>query len=510
MFPHSRISLPFCLFCLYSASVLAQSTPASGTHPKVGLVLEGGGALGLTHIGVIQWLEEHRIPVNYVAGTSMGGLVGGVYATGRNATEVREVVEGIDWDTVIGGQIPFGDLSYRRKQDARDFPGNVEFGMRRGVEAPSGFNTGQHVSFILDGLSLPYSQLNSFDDLPIPFACLATDLTTNSEYVFRSGSLAVALRSTMSLPGIFTPVRSGAHLYVDGGLLNNFPIDVAKDMGAEFTVGVYLEVAPPKSDAALSSIGVLVQSISTVVESNVNRSLKAADLVISVPVSNFSSMDYKKADELIKIGYDAAEANAEKLLKLSVDEVTWGQYIAARNARRSRATTTPQFIEIGGVSKESANDIAKDLSGYVGKPLDTNRLAADVLRIEGSGALSSINYSMVERDGKAGLLIDAEPKSYAPPLVRPLIYIDGSEFNSVYFTVGARFTFVDFGGYRRELRSDVMIGSRYELSTEYYRPFSAKSRWFIAPQVGFDSQQFPVYDKSTTVAVYRNRKVLGV
>jgi len=488
---------------------MAQSTPATANRPKVGLVLEGGGALGLTHIGVIQWLEEHRIPVNYVAGTSMGGLVGGVYATGRNASEVREVVEGIDWDTVIGGQIPFGDLSYRRKQDARDFPGRVELGLRRGVEAPSGFNTGQHVSFILDRLSLPYSQLNSFDDLPIPFACVATDLSTNSEYVFRSGPLQIALRSTMSLPGIFTPVRYGTHLYVDGGLLNNFPIDVAKDMGAEFTIGVYLEVAPLKPDASLSSFSVLGQSISTVVEANVNKSLKQADLVISVPVANFSSMDYKKADELIKIGYDAAAANAEKLSKLSVDEATWNQYITARNARRSQGATVPQFLEVTGVSKDTANDIAKDLSGYVGKPLDTTKLAADILRIEGSGALSSINYSTVEREGKTGLLIHAEPKPYAPPIVRPLISIDGSDYNTVYFTMGARFTFVDFGGYRRELRSDVLIGSQYKITTEYYRPFSANSRWFIAPQAGFNSQQFPVYDKDTAIAVYRNREVLG-
>jgi len=210
----------------------------------LGLVLEGGGALGLAHIGVIQWLEEHRIPVNYIAGTSMGGLVGGVYATGRNAQQLYEVVHGIEWNQVMSGQTAFHDLSFRRRQDAREYPSTVELGLKRGLQFPGGFNSGQEVSLILDRVALPYSNLKSFDDLPIPFACVATDLVSNTEQTFRSGPLSLALRSTMSLPGIFTPVHIGGHIYVDGGLLNNFPVSVAKAMGAEFVVGVNLESAP--------------------------------------------------------------------------------------------------------------------------------------------------------------------------------------------------------------------------------------------------------------------------
>lgn len=193
------------LISLSSTFGLTEDSQSSTGHPKVGLVLEGGGALGLAHIGVIQYLEEHHIPVSYIAGTSMGGLVGGLYATGRDAAELRDVVKGIKWNEVISGQSRFQDLSFRRKQDAREYPSMLEFGLRHGLQFPSGFNTGQQVDLILDRISLPYAELKTFDDLPIPFACVAADLVTRSEHVFRSGPLDLALRSTMSLPGIFSP-----------------------------------------------------------------------------------------------------------------------------------------------------------------------------------------------------------------------------------------------------------------------------------------------------------------
>jgi NTE family protein len=242
-----RAAQSLFLFCVLAARSYGQSQEPpkddAARHPKLGLVLEGGGALGLAHIGVITWMEEHRIPVSYVAGTSMGGLVGGFYATGRSPAEIRELINGINWDEVLSGVIPFLDLSYRRKEDARDVPGQLEFGLRGGLRFPSGFNTGQQVNLVLDEVALPYSEIPSFNDLPIPFACVASDLVSGKPRVFRDGPFALAMRSTMSLPGIFTPVRSGKHLYVDGFLLDNLPIDVGKEMGSDVTLGIHLETA---------------------------------------------------------------------------------------------------------------------------------------------------------------------------------------------------------------------------------------------------------------------------
>ena len=495
------------LVCLASTIGLTQESQSS-EHPKLALVLEGGGALGLAHIGVIQYLEEHHIPVSYIAGTSMGGLVGGVYATGRNATEVRDLVKGINWDEVISGQTRFEDLSFRRKQDAREYPTGLEFGLRKGVQFPSGFNAGQQVDLILDRIALPYSGLQSFDDLPIPFACVATDLVTKSEHVFRSGPLDLALRSTMSLPGIFSPIRHEGHIYVDGGLLKNIPVSVAKEMGADIILGIHLEVAPLKPDASLSSFQVLGESIAAVIAANEREAMKDADLVVTVPLQKFTSSDYDKADVIIKAGYDAAAANAEKLSNLSVDEVAWKVYLAKRDGRRGRAAT-PQFVEVTGVDPQIAYPLAQQMSEFAGQPVDSAKLERKILELNGTGPFSSLNYTMVEQNNKQGLQIEAQEKPYSPPIVRPLIVIDGSDYNDVFFSIGARITFLNFGGYRRELRNDVILGSQYGIATEYYRPFSPTSNWFVAPRVGINSSQYPLYSGNTLLALYRNRLALG-
>src|SRR5579864_1516739 len=363
----------FCCWLLASASSsLAQlaeagtSSASASERPSLGLVLEGGGALGLAHVGVIQWMEEHRIPVYYIAGTSMGGLVGGVYATGRNAGQLYDVVKDIQWNQAMSGQTPFDKLSFRRKQDAREYHSTVELGLKKGLQFPSGFNSGQEVSLILDRIALPYSGIGSFDDLPIPFACVATDLVTSSEHIFLSGALDLALRATMSLPGIFTPVRSGGHIYVDGGLLNNFPVSVVKAMGAKYVLGIHLETMPLEPDASLSSFAVLGQSIATVVAANERRAMADADMVVTVNLRNYTSMDFNAGEQIIKAGYAAAAANAAKLSSLSVDEATWRQYLAERDGRRRKAEV-PQSVIVTGVPPEVGDPITEDLSGMVGK-----------------------------------------------------------------------------------------------------------------------------------------------
>ena len=483
--------------------------PSSVTRPKLGLVLEGGGALGLAHIGVITWMEEHHIPVSYVAGTSMGGLVGGIYATGRSPAEVRELINGIDWDQVLSGETPFTDLSFRRKQDAHEVPGSLEFGLRKGLQFPAGFNTGEQVDLILDRVALPYSELPTFNDLPIPFACVATDLVSGKPHVFHDGSLSLAMRSTMSLPGIFSPVRSGDHLYADGGLLNNIPIDVARDMGADVVLGIHLETEPLNPKATLPSYGVLGQSISVMIAANELRSMEQADILVTVPLQKYTTLDYDKADAIIKVGYDAAAAKAAVLAAYSVSPAEWEEYLAVRNSRR-KSVPIPTFVEVTGTSSPVMKQgMEKQLSGLAGKPIDTQKLDQDMMSIIGQGRFTTSTYSMVEKDGQQGLQVQTEQKTYAPPIVRPLILIDGSDYNNVLFSIGARVTFLDFGSYRSELRTDVVVGSQYLLDTEYYHPYTPSSNWFIAPRAGLNSQQLNIYSGNTLQASYRLREFLG-
>ncbi len=221
------------LFLLLPGALSAQqnAAPRVQPRPKIGVALEGGGAMGLAHIGVLKWFEEHHIPVDYVAGTSMGGLVGGFYATGMSPDELKTLIDGMDWKKILGDRTPYEDLAFRRKEDQRAYPNSLLFGLRGGLSLPSGLNAGHQIGLLIDRVTLPYDEVPSFDALPVPFRCVATDLVSQKPYVFKDGSLAVALRATMSIPGAFSPVNDGKAVFVDGGLVDNLPTDVVPANG---------------------------------------------------------------------------------------------------------------------------------------------------------------------------------------------------------------------------------------------------------------------------------------
>ena len=203
------------------------SISSAADRLRIGLVLEGGGALGFAHIGVLQWFEANRIPIDAIAGTSMGGMVGGLYAAGETPQDISSLIGGLNWPAILRSQPAFDEIGFRRKEDRLAFPNQLEFGWRKGLALPSGLNSGQEVDSILDRALLPYFDLKSFDDLPIPFRCVATDLVSGKEKDFDRGSLAAALRAIVSIPALFIPEDQNGSVYTDGGSLNNLPVDVA-------------------------------------------------------------------------------------------------------------------------------------------------------------------------------------------------------------------------------------------------------------------------------------------
>ncbi|PWT88180.1 MAG: patatin [Blastocatellia bacterium] len=503
--PTLRATSFLIILLVFSSVAFPQYRTPTPKHPKIGLALEGGAALGLAHIGVLQWLEEHRIPVSYIAGTSMGGLVGGIYATGNSPGDIRDIVDAIDWNEVLRGQVPYRDLSFRRKQDAEQYPNGLEFGIKNGIRFPEGFNPGHQVGLILDRIALPYSEMNTFDDLPIPFACLATDLVSGKEFVFRQGSLARALRATMSLPGIFTPIRTDNSVLVDGGLLENLPVDVAKKMGADLVIAVHLQTKPLVAKEPLSSFGVLGRSVSVVVAANELRSIEKADVLISVPLQEYSSSDYEKNDEIIRLGYEATASKAALLSAFSIDEVSWRSYLAQRDARR-KSIPVPEFVQVTGTTPALSKDIEQKMSGNLGKPVDKANLDRQLTYLTGVGRYSRVGYRMIEKNGEQGLLIVADEKEYGPPIIRPLLVIDGSQYNNVQFLIGARITFLDVGGFGSEWRNDVTLGSEHSVRSEFYRPFGETLRWFVAPRAYAQNVQTNFYKGNTPIAEYRKRQ----
>jgi NTE family protein len=488
----------------------ADNVPPPTSRPRIGLVLNGGGALGLAHIGVLRWLEEHHIPVDLVAGTSMGGLVGGVYATGQSPVEVRTLVEGIDWNAVLSDGVPYRDLSVRRKEDAVDYPMSLQFGLKKKrLVAQEGYKAGQQIQLLLDKIALPYSDVQSFDDLPIPFACVATDLVSGKEHVFRSGSLGLAMRATMSLPGIFAPVRTKDAIYADGGLIDNLPVDVAKQMGADLTLAVYLQTAPLNPEERLSSLGVLGRGISVMIAANELRSMQLADIMVSVPLQDYTAMDYSKSNDLIQKGYDAAQSKAGILEKLSVDDATWQQYLAQR-AGRKRTLPIPKYVEVSGVPPHDAEQIKQQLAPQLNKPIQSDELARELTTIASDQRVSNLNYGLVTNMSNVpGLAVSGVPDTYGRNIIRPLILVDGWDYKNVTLSVGARLTMFDLGKFGAELRNDILLGSEYLLSSEYFRPLSYSRRWFVAPGGFGENSPLNIYSADGLVAEYRNRTAGG-
>ena len=481
----------------------AAPSPAHAPRPKIGLALEGGGALGLAHIGVLQWFEEHHIPIDYIAGTSMGGLVGGLYATGMSPEELRNLVQQQNWDVIIGGRTQYQNLSFRRKEDLRAYPNSLVVGLKNGLTLPAGLNAGQEISLLIDRETLPYSRLASFDQLPIPFRCVATDLVSGQEVVFSQGSLARAMRATMSIPGLFAPVRDGDKVYVDGGLLRNLPSDVVRKMGADVVIAVHLETAPVKPEGIQSLFTVLGRSVDVVVHENEIRGLAGADLIVNVNLRDFNSLDYPKSKLIIEKGENAAQEKARILAPYSLDDAGWLAYLQARNARKFSLVPAPQFVRVEGAGAEAKKQLERLFQPLVNKPLDTKSLEKLLNRLTAAGRYDSAGYHIAEENGRPGLVVSVREKSYAPPSLQFAFAMDGTESDNVNITLASRLTFMDVAGFRSEWRTDVLFGNTYGVSSELYRPFTASSKWFFAPHADAADSAFYIYRKSDPLADYR-------
>src|SRR5260370_36930608 len=219
---------------------------------------------------------------------------------------------------MLRDRTPYQHLSFLRKQDQRAYPNSLVLGLRKGLYLPAGLNAGHQIGLLIDRETLPYFGLASFDALPVPFRCVATDLVSGKEFVFQDGSLAEALRATMSIPGAFTPVHDGQLVYVDGGLVNNLPTNVVRQMGADIVIAVHLETQPPEAGNIQSLVSVLEQSVRAVISESEVRGLAQADAVVSVPLGHFLMRDFSKNGPIMQAGYDAAKGKSKLLGALRV------------------------------------------------------------------------------------------------------------------------------------------------------------------------------------------------
>jgi NTE family protein len=438
-------------------------------------------------------------------------LIGGLYATGKSPQELQEIVAQQNWDLIIGGKTPYEDLSYRRKEDARDYPTVFQLGLKKGVLLPAGLNAGHQINLLIDRETLPYANLTSFDELPIPYRCVATDLVTGKEVIFKDGSLPQAMRATISIPGLFNPVRIGDQVLVDGGLVGNLPTDVVRAMGADVVIAIHLEVAPAKPEEIQSLFSVLGRSVDVIVRANEIRGLSGADLVVNVDMHEYSSLDYEKSQVIMEKGRKAAQEKNRTLEPFALNDSDWREYLRARDARRKTSSVTPQFVRVEGTDADAARHIEAFLQPLVGKAIDTKTLDGLLTRLTGIGKFDSVGYTEIQDGERSGLLVRVHEKIYAPPLLQFGYEVDGSEATDVTYTLAARLTLMDVAGYRSEWRTDALFGNTYGISSELYKPLTSSTKWFIAPHASASYTQFKIYRRYDPLVIYgRNDTEAGV
>jgi NTE family protein len=509
----SRAARLFVLTALVGCSVSLHAQQPDPQRPKIGVAFGGGAAKGFAHIGVLRWFEEHRIPVDLAAGTSMGGLIGGAYAVGLSPDEVQAFAAGIDWDLVFLNDTPFKNKFWRRKEDARRFPAQIEFGLKRGLISPTGLNSGRVVDQVIDGLTFPYDLVTDFDQLPTPMRLVAADTRKAEVVVLGSGSFSDAMRATMSLPGIFPPVALGDRLLVDGGTLNNVPADVVRDMGAgvviSIDVGGGAEAAHEASNEAQRAptiFSVMGAAIDTMMRSATNRALKATDILIVPKILPYGGMSWQASRELAQRGYEATEAHRDALLKYQLDESSYAAWQAARQARRRSRAITPAFVQVVGGEPSRKDLIEEAIEPLRGQPLDTVAVGVAMDRLMGTDRYETIRYGLVERDGQTGLQIELTPKGWGPPFLELGFELNNLTTTSFAADLAGRATFDGFLGGGSEFRLDFSLGTTQMLAAENFRPLWG-TPFFLSPRAFLTKTPGYVVQDERIAGEYRLRRL---
>jgi NTE family protein len=473
----------------------------TATRPTVGLAFGGGSARGIAHVGVIRWLEEHRIPIDVAAGTSMGGLIGGAFATGMDAAELQVLLDTMNWDQLFGAS-SFAYKNIRRKADGRAFPSRLEFGLKGGIVPPTSLNSGEYVELMLGRIAAPYQELETFDSLPTPFRTVAVDLVTARTVVLRRGSLADAMRATMSLPLIFPPVVMDGHVLVDGGAMNNVPADVVKDMGADVVIAVNVGDLSDRENLSYTMLGLAGSTLDAMMRASTRTSLAKADIVLDVPLASYGSLDWRRANDLVAEGYRAAEAMRDRLLPLAVSEAEFEAWRQARRDRRQHEVIAPAFVRVEGFGANDTKRLEALLQRHVGAPLDLSGIEADLAELTGLDRYETITWRTTRDEaGRAGLLVLGRPKAYAPPFMMLGVNLENTTSRDFRITATARLLAFDIAGSGSELRLDGTLGSDPGIGAEWYRPLG-RTPLFVAPYAGIATGTRNYVEDDTVTARY--------
>ena len=475
-------------------------------RPRIGLVLGGGGARGAVHIGVIRELERMRIPIDAIAGTSIGAVVGGLYASGLRAMELEELAGSIDWAGVMSDTPRREDLNFRRKEDDSQFPIKFELGLRGGeVKVPMGLIQGHRLELLLNELTMHVAHIEDFDQLPIPFRALATDLETAEPKVLATGNLGQAMRASMSVPGVFAPASIDDTLLADGGLTANLPIDAIRKMDVDIIIAVDAEFplyTPEELDSALK---ISEQMLTILIRKETRRqitTLGAEDILLRPDIGTFASTNFGELMDAVEPGAEATLAAADRLQALALDE----QSYAAYHERRTRRHVTEEKLDFVRVVHDDLladATVQSRVEVRAGDTIDADRIAADADRLYGLGLYEKVGYSLVDENGERGLEFRAQTKSWGKNQLLFGVSLEDDLEGSTEFNVTSRLTRVGINDRGAEWRTDLQLGTAPLFSTELYQPLVAGSSWFVAPRLELRKENFNAFVMQDEVAKLR-------
>jgi NTE family protein len=481
--------------------------PPVTDRPTIGLVLGGGGARGAAHIGVIQMLEELRVPVDYVAGTSMGSLVGGLYATGMPSEQLQATVEDINFGALFKDATDREDKPFRRKRDDDLALYGPKLGIGKDSQLlPAGAIHGQKLSFLFETLTSQRVQTTNFDELPIPYRGVAADVVTGHAVVLGDGDLSVAMRSSMSVPGVFDPVERGQYLLVDGGIANNLPVDVVRAMGADIVIAVDVgtPLATRKELKTLLDLTSQLSGLLVVRNSEAQiATLTQADVLIRPALGDdITAGSFDKAAEAIPIGYAAASEVRERLARLAISDAAYAEY---RRHIESCVTRLPpiQFVRLNNQSRFDDSVIEARLHVPLGQPLDVAALQKDIDQIYALGFLDLARYQVVEESGQTGVQIDVVQD------VRGTQYIEwggdifsNTDGSAINLRIGYLNTALD--SYGSELRVLTQFGETPGISAEIYKAIDPPLQLLMVPKVWLTRSHLNTYtDSGHQTGAYR-------
>ena len=523
-----RSHRPFMCGALCVAAVLASTVavgqPASSAdaareRPSIGLVLSGGGARGGAHIGVLKALRELRVPIDYIAGTSVGAVVGGLYVSGMSVEDLEDLVKSLEWENAFLSLTPRRLKSFRRKRDDDLFLVSQKPGLNHGqFELPAGLSQGQVIDMILSRETLRASLVNNFDDLKIPFRAVASNIATGDAVVLDSGNLARALRASMSIPAVLAPIEIDGRLLVDGGIAMNLPVEVAQSMGADHVIAVDVST-PLRTKATLRSVVDVTTQLTNLLTRagtvNQRKKLKPGDVLIQPEFGDdVSSVSFEQMADTIQVGYDAVMAHRAELAPFELDEAGYQSYLAHLKNPRMRELPVVDFVHLDNDAPIADSVVRTRLTDIkLGERLDIDAVEKDVDKVYGLEYYQNVRYALAKQGDETGLDIELDKRSWGPNYLQLGVKYSSAGDQDALFDLAVSYLRTQMNDLGAEFRTTLAVGDEPAFLNDMYLPFGSKGLYFFAPSLDFHSSLFNVYqgDERVTEAQIRDATLqLGV